>query len=169
MGDVSELGVYKGNTCIFVGGLRKTHTGKTAYLLDTFSGFSADDISGIDRDKSTGFADTSLSAVKKFVGRDNVIFVEGKFPELASKMPDGLKVSLVHIDCDLFAPMLAALEYFYPRLMPGCFLVLHDYASLVWNGTEKAIDQFIADKCEKLVPIPDKSGTAVLRKMSPRS
>jgi len=72
---------------------------------------------------------------------------------------------LVHIDCDLYAPVDAALRYFYPRLITGGFLVIHDYLNFFWNGVGRAVDEFFADKPEKLVPIPDKSGTAVIRKL----
>jgi O-methyltransferase len=61
--------------------------------------------------------------------------------------------------------MKAALEYFYPRLVPGGFFILHDYSSLYWDGAEKAIDEFLADKPERVMPIPDKSGTVVVRKV----
>jgi O-methyltransferase len=61
--------------------------------------------------------------------------------------------------------MKSGLEFFYPRLTPGGFLVLHDYSSLEWDGAEKAIDEFLADKPERVIPIPDKSGTVVLRKI----
>jgi len=76
-----------------------------------------------------------------------------------------LSFCLVHLDCDLYAPFQAALRYFYPRLVSGGFLILHDYANAHWKGAEKAVDEFFADKPEKVIPIPDKSGTAVLRKI----
>ena len=71
---------------------------------------------------------------------------------------------LVHIDCDLYAPFAAALQYFYPKLTPGAFMAMHD-KNIFWGGAEKAIDEFFADKREKLIPIPDKSCTAVIRKI----
>jgi Macrocin-O-methyltransferase (TylF) len=70
----------------------------------------------------------------------------------------------VHLDCDLYAPFAAGLRYFNPRLVEGGFLIMHDYSSLYWAGAEQAIDEFFADLPEKPIPIPDKSGTAVIRK-----
>ena len=70
----------------------------------------------------------------------------------------------MHIDCDLYAPMSSALEYFYPRLAPGGFLVVHDYSSLHWNGAEKAVDEFFADKPECVIPLPDGAGSVAIRK-----
>jgi len=163
-GDIAELGVYKGNTAILMARLAR-RIGCTAYLLDTYEGFSRDDLHGMDAGKPVSFMDTSLAAVQSLVGYENVRFIRGRFPGSAEQMPNDLSFCLVHLDCDLYEPFRAALNYFYPRLVPGGFLVMHDYSSLSWNGPEKAADEFFADKPEKLVLIPDKSGTAVARKV----
>jgi O-methyltransferase len=164
-GDVAELGVYKGNTAVLLSQFARRF-GTTAYLLDTFGGFSGKDLVGIDADKraTAQFTDTSLNGVKALVGERNVKYVQGRFPESASEIPDEARFGLVHIDCDLYAPIRAALEFFYPRLVSGGFLIVHDYSCLCWNGAEKAVDEFFADKPEKVIPIPDKSGTAVIRR-----
>jgi len=163
-GDIAELGVYKGNTAFVLADLAR-RLGSTAYLLDTFAGFSPDDLRGIDVSAGLHFRDTSLLSVQKVVGTDHVRFIQGYFPESAAQMKDDLSFCLVHLDCDLYAPCQAALRYFYPRLVGGGFLILHDYANAHWKGVEKAVDEFLADKPEKAIPIPDKSGTAVLRKI----
>ena len=165
-GDVAELGVYKGNTAFMLAGLAR-QTGATAYLLDTFEGFSEEDLSGVDNNKSMEFADTSLEQVRALVGEANVRFVKGFFPDTADQIPDDARFSLVHIDCDLYAPFRAALHFFYERLVPGGFLVMHDYSSLHWDGAERAVDEFFADKPESVVPVPDGAGTVIVRKSTP--
>ena len=42
-------------------------------------------------------------------------------------MPEDMVFALVHLDCDLYAPMRAGLEFFYPKLVPGGFMIIHDY------------------------------------------
>jgi Macrocin-O-methyltransferase (TylF) len=69
------------------------------------------------------------------------------------------RYALLHLDCDLYAPTRAGLEFFYPKLVRGGFLIIHDYMSFYWDGVEKAIDEFFANKPERFIPIPDKSGT----------
>lgn len=162
--DIAELGVYKGNTAILLAALARK-LGSTAYLFDTYEGFDAADLVGIDANKSKIFTDTTLESVRSVVGEQNVRYVKGHFPGSTFDLPPDLRFCLVHIDCDLYAPIKAALQYFYPRLINGGFLVMHDYAGLYWNGAEKAIDEFFSDKPERLIPIPDKSGTAVIRKL----
>jgi hypothetical protein len=62
---------------------------------------------------------------------------------------------------------MSGLEYFYPRMVPGGFLIVHDYGSLAWDGAEKAVDTFFADKPESVIQIPDSCGSAVIRRLRP--
>jgi O-methyltransferase len=82
--------------------------GRIVYLLDTFSGFDEADLKGIDAGISTSFADTSIEAVSELVGEQNVTFVPGYFPASALQLPPYGTYCLVHIDCDLYAPMRSA-------------------------------------------------------------
>ena len=41
---------------------------------------------------------------------------------------------------------------------------MHDYMTLHWEGVERAVDEFFADKPESIIPIPDMGGTVVARK-----
>jgi hypothetical protein len=166
-GDFAELGVYKGNTATLLATYAR-RLGRTAYLLDTYEGFMAEDLKGIDADAQAGaFNDTSLEAVRTLVGEENTRFIKGFFPDTAAHLPAAGHYCLVHIDCDLYAPMASALEYFYPRLVPGGFLIAHDYSSLHWNGAEKAVDEFFHDKPESIIPLPDDAGSVVIRKARP--
>lgn len=163
-GDFVELGVYKGSTATLLASYAR-RLGVTAYLLDTFEGFSQRDLIGIDEwAKQGAFNDTSLDAVRKLVGEHNVKFIKGFFPETAGELPEDGEYCFVHIDCDLYAPVRAALEYFYPRLVAGGFLIVHDYSSLCWDGAEKAVDEFFADKPECPLPLPDGAGSVVIRR-----
>lgn len=169
-GDLVELGTYNGHTATLLAGMARK-LGKIAYVMDTFEGFHPGDLKGIDSAAGAGvFGDTSLEAVRALVGDDNVRYVKGYFPDTARELPPDGRYCLVHIDCDLYAPIKSALDYFYPRMVPGGFLVIHDYSSLYWSGAEKAVDEFFADKAEAPVALPDSAGSAVVRKArSPRS
>ncbi len=162
-GHFAELGVYKGNTANVLARLARD-LGRATYLFDTFEGFDPKDIKGIDGAIPLQFSDTSLEAVQDFVGREDTVYVKGYFPESASQVPDDLTFSLVHLDCDLYSPMMSALEYFYPRMVEGGFIIIHDYSSLHWDGAENAADEFFSDKTECLIPLPDSGGSAIIRK-----
>jgi hypothetical protein len=163
VGDLVELGAYKGNTATMLATMAR-RMGTTAWILDTFEGFNAADLTGPDASHPVQFADTSLEAVRALVGDDNVRYVKGYFPDSARQLPDGLRFALVHIDCDLYQPISHALHYFYPRLLPGGYLIVHDYASLAWQGAEQAVDEFFSDKSEAIVPLTDGGGSMVIRK-----
>jgi hypothetical protein len=47
----------------------------------------------------------------------------------------------------------------------GGILVLHDYSSGHWQGAKTATDNFFSDKPEKPILMPDKSGSAIIRKV----
>lgn len=162
-GDLAELGVYKGNTAYILASFARI-LDRTAYLFDTFEGFDPKDLTGIDGAIPHQFSDTSLETVRSFVGEENVVYVKGYFPESTAQIPDDRKFAVVHLDCDLYSPMMSALEYFYPRMTEGGFIVIHDYSSLHWDGAENAADEFFSDKPECLIPIADTGGSAIVRK-----
>jgi O-methyltransferase len=60
--------------------------------------------------------------------------------------------------------MKAGLEVFYDRMSPGGIFILHDYSSGWWEGAKRAVDEFLADKPERLILMPDACGTAVFRR-----
>lgn len=163
-GDMAELGVFRGNSAVVLAHYARTNA-RRLYLFDTFDGFDARDLTGVDQRRREDFSKTSLEIVKHLVGEDEVVYVQGRFPQ---SMPPNVAewFSVVHLDCDLYAPMRAGLEHFYPRLSPGGLLLLHDYSSGYFPGAKQAIDEYIATIPENLVLLPDKSGTAIIRKSS---
>ena len=93
---------------------------------------------------------------------DNVHFYKGYFPDSIPPGFDELKFSFVHLDADLFEPTIEGLKYFYPRMNAKGMLVVHDYNA--WKGARMAVDEFFSDKPEMPVPMPDKSGSALIVK-----
>ncbi len=164
-GDFAELGVYKGCSAKV---LHLLAPERRMWLFDTFAGFAdADAASETLREvKRHDFGDTSLAAVRAFLGESPLLhFVEGRFPDTAAAVPADSRFALVHLDCDLEEPMRAGLEFFYPRLSPGGLLIMHDYGSGLWPGVTHAVDEFLRGKPERIILIPDKSGTAVIAKL----
>ncbi len=164
-GDIAELGVYRGNTARILAEAARA-SGRRLFLFDTFSGFDDKDQASVAA-PSRSFTDTSLETVKAFVGTDAVDYVVGRFPDSlvqVAGVTDGRRFAIVHLDCDLYGPIAAGLAYFYPRLSSGGLLIVHDYSSGHWGGCAKALDDFLRDKPERPVLLPDKSGTAIIVK-----
>jgi hypothetical protein len=160
-GDVAELGVYRGSTARIIAELA-TRIGGIAYLFDTFAGLPEGDRLPVDG-CSGSFDDTDAVNVSRLMRGTNFRLCQGRFPDTVGMVDAEAKFVLVHIDCDLYVPAKAALEFFYPRLVTGGFLIVHDYSSNFWPGVEKAVDEyFSSSRC--IVPMPDKAGSIVVRK-----
>jgi O-methyltransferase len=160
-GSIAEIGVYKGNSAKLMHNLAPE---RRIYLFDTFEGFNQKDLQAetisIHKD---AFKDTSLKYVKDFVGTDDkVIYCKGYFPETAKYVIQNEKFALVHIDCDIYEPIKASLEYFYPMMVKGGLIIVHDYATGFWTGATRAVDEFLPSIQETPVLIPDKSGSLVI-------
>lgn len=164
-GSLAELGVYKGTTAKI---LHSMMPHRNLYLFDTFEGFDKRDVQHEKKkiSASSFFDDTSLERVRDFVGiSSNIKYCKGYFPTTTMDVPENERFALVHLDADLYKPTHDALHFFYPKMSPGGIMVFHDYSSHAWPGVTQAVDEFFKDKPESLVLLPDKSGTALIRKM----
>lgn len=163
-GDLVELGVYRGMTAKL---LHHYMPDRTLHLFDTFRGF--DPINIASERKQTGlvlkashFADTSVDGVLRYIEpkSDRICVYPGFFP---ATVPGGFserQFAFVHLDADLYEPTLIALQYFYPKLATGGYIVVHDYNS--WPGARKAVDEYLAKERAVPVPMPDKSGSVLI-------
>ncbi len=164
IGDFAELGVYKGNTAKLI---HHYAPRRKLYLFDTFEGFTK---RGIETEKEqTGdiiainhFSDTSLESVKKNIKsrNNNIYYNMGFFPDSIPEALNAKTFAFVHLDADLYEPILEGLKFFYPRMSKNAMIVIHDYNA--WIGSRLAVDDFFKDKKEMPIPMPDKSGSALV-------
>jgi hypothetical protein len=164
-GAFAELGVWRGNTAAVLA-FYASQQGRQAFFFDTYEGFDARDIKGVDEEKKIEFSDTSIDYVKNVIGApvECCSFVKGFFPSSLTQEHERGSYALVSLDCDLYEPMKAGLDFFYPRMPKGGLFMLHDYSSQFWVGAKLAIDEFCRHTGEYVVLMPDKSGSAFLRK-----
>jgi hypothetical protein len=104
--------------------------------------------------------------VKEVIGKHSSVcdFVKGYFPESIAEAHRKKQYAVVSLDCDLYEPMKAGLDFFYPLMPKGGLFLLHDYSCLHWLGSKKAIDEFCHTTQEHVILMPDKSGSAFIRK-----
>ncbi|WP_110855410.1 TylF/MycF/NovP-related O-methyltransferase [Helicobacter cinaedi] len=154
-GACAELGVHRGDTARHI---NRVFPSKKLYLLDTFEGFDERDCAFESQHNfSTAtkgeFGDTSLELVKsKMPHLEQVSFIKGYFPSTKEQIPENEKFCFVNIDVDLYQPILAGCEFFYPRLTGGGILLIDDYFNPTYEGTKKAVDEFA--KAHHLTPLP---------------
>ena len=167
-GDMAELGVFQGN---FASLLNELMPERTLHLFDTFTGFAEQDREyeikqGYTKEKKflgkREFSNTSVELVlSKMCAPQKCVVHKGYFPFTIPA--EEKKYALVSLDCDLYAPMLAGLRYFVPRLSKGGYIMMHDYNDEDFRGNRNAVEE-----CEKefghfcKVPIPDCNGSLII-------
>jgi O-methyltransferase len=69
------------------------------------------------------------------------------------------------LDFDLYKSALDVFRFFYPRLVPGGYFFMHDFNNPESDrAISRAATEFLADKPERLIEIPDEWGSALFRK-----
>ena len=107
------------------------------------------------------FSDTSIDIVKnKLPHKEQVVFVKGYFPE--SIKEDLPRFCFVSLDTDLYKPTYEGLKVFYPKLVKGGAIIIHDYNSTQFPGVKKAVKEFCMENDVFVVPLSDMHGSAVL-------
>lgn len=161
-GAIAEAGVYKGNTAKHINYL---FPDRKLYLFDTFEGFETKDQDKEKANKrfflSLDFSETSEELVmSKMMFPRNCIIKKGWFPQSAKNVDD--KFSFVRLDMDLYDPIYAGLEFFYPKMNKGGYIAIHDCRSPNFEGAKFALLDFCKEKHLNYMCMPDELGTAVI-------
>jgi O-methyltransferase len=160
IGSIAELGVFRGTTSKLI---HNIDPNRKFFLFDTFEGFPHEQL---DKKDDERFKNTSLEIVKNKLGDSNNVFIrKGVFPETAKGLEQE-KFSFVLIDVDLYIPTYQGLEFFYPRMVSGGYMLIHDYNNPQESerAVFRAVNEFMKGKPEKPIEIPDRFGSIVLRK-----
>lgn len=118
---MAELGVYRGDFAVLI---NAAFPDRMFHLFDTFEGFSEKDVAlerseGLSRAQAGDFSETNVNTVWKLLPYpEQTEFHKGWFPD-TFKGCEGRQFAFISVDADLYAPTIAALELFWPRLSPG--------------------------------------------------
>lgn len=171
-GDVVECGVYKGSSLFAWASFMETfcHGDRTRYVwgFDHFEGLA----DRVERDgwsertgntsegwNSSSFRDTLFELVDLFNSdsfvpkKARVRLVDGDLKETAIRFCEenpGVRISLLHLDVDLYEPTLAALKAFYPRIVPGGAVCLDEWGVKEWPGETEALEEYFGDKMPRI-------------------
>lgn len=164
-GSMAELGVYQGD---FAKYLNRGLPDRKLYLFDTFSGCDGRDQSEKDHKlgyRSIWFSDASVQTVlDQMEQKERCIIRKGYFPETAKGLEDET-YCLVSLDADLYKPILAGLEYFYPRLSPGGYIFVHDFVPLSFGpGVKAAVREYCSAHNISYVPMLDRQCSIIITK-----
>jgi hypothetical protein len=158
-GDTAECGVFQGASSWLICVANRSRPGHTTHhLFDSFEGLSAPTAHDGDYWQAGIFATPeSLVAEKLHPFAGEIEFHKGwipdRFPEVAER-----RFAFVHVDVDLFQPTLASVEFFYDRMNDGAILLCDDYGCSTCPGATRAIDEYLADKPEKMISLDGGGG-----------
>lgn len=166
-GDIAELGVFRGGGLMTWANLLEAwcvgDRTKTVYGFDNwqgFTGFAPEDgpqvpaahkvTGGFDPSAFRRELESALAAfdADRFVPwKPRVKLIDGQIEESVPRFVEenpGVRFSLVHFDCDLYAPTKAALQALWPRVARGGVLLFDEYGIPDWPGETRAVDEFLA-------------------------
>lgn len=159
-GAAAELGVYRG---FFAGCINRLMPERTLYLFDSFQGFLPEE--GAAPSFQAAHENTTAQQVLSSLPHpENVRLMPGFFPESLQGLED--RFCLVSLDVDFPETTLEGLRYFWPRMVPGGCLLVHDWGNPSLPGVRQAVAQYQQELGYRLpaVPLADVNGTLVLCK-----
>ncbi len=165
-GDIVELGVYRGVSLMSWANFLEIRCmgdrQRRVWGFDSFAGLSPlapeDGSEAPEVGKMAGGYITGAKAVQdaieifdadRFIPhKKRVMLVQGDITETVpqwAKIFPGVRISLLHFDCDLYKPTLAALKVLYPLVVSGGVIAFDEYGIPPWEGESKAVDEFFDD------------------------
>lgn len=136
---------------------------KRFWLFDTWEGLDAGEIT--EAEKAAGrlawYADVSFDRVKaNFAEFDRVEMVRGSVPASLETVAIE-QVCYLSLDMNCVGPEIAAAAHFWPRIVPGGFMLLDDYAYAGYEAQHAAFDGFAAESGFDILTLPTGQGLAI--------
>lgn len=162
-GDFVECGVNRGFLSSAIMKYLDWNTlGKRFFLLDTFHGlddrFISDEEKAAGRSSAyRGYSECFEQTRTNFEEFQNVILIRGPVP-LTLNDVDSDRVCYLHLDMNCAPPELAALEFFWDRLVPGAIVLLDDYGCFGHLFQKRAVDGFAAERGVLILSLPTGQG-----------
>lgn len=167
-GDFVDCGVHTGifaRAVINYTSFQKSS--KKYFLLDTFNGLDekySDEIE-LQRNSLMGYdkedQDLLFKQVEETFKDFNVKIIKGTVPETLEYV-DSYKISYLSIDMNCVLPEVAALEFFWDRMVSGGIIILDDYGyANASNDQKKAHDSFAMSKNVEILTLPTCQGVLI--------
>jgi len=168
VGDTAECGVFRGAGSFLVlsatAGQERTH-----HIFDSFQGLS--DPTAVDTPNDPAahrWTPGELSVPSQVVMQNLRAFSEavvlhaGWIPDRFSEAAS-CRFAFVYVDVDLYSPTIECFRFFYSRMVPGGLLVCDDYGFVDCPGARMAVDEFLADKPERVIHLTSGQGVVIKR------
>lgn len=162
-GGFAEFGVFRGGTALLAAHvLRDAADTRVLRLFDSFAGMPK--TSEGEAFDSGDFSGTSKEMVQALVEtvRANTVVHAGFFPASFAGL-EAEKFAFAHIDVDLYQSILDCVEYVYPRLVPGGFMIFDDYGFPSCSRAREATESAFRNRPERPIYLP--TGQALVVKL----
>jgi hypothetical protein len=162
-GDFVECGVNTGilslAACNYID---FNSTGKRFYLFDTFCGIPEHQVQGdetkhVQKTNASYYEECYDVAKRNFKPFPGAVFVRGCIPETLT-VERIEKVSYLSIDMNIMEPEIAAIEFFWDKLVTGAPVVLDDYGFKPHRRQKDAFDAFAKRKGVEILTLPTGQG-----------
>lgn len=140
-------------------------TNKNVWLFDTYNGIPKDQMSLKEievrpQDNKNYYSECLEIAKNNFAPFLGARLVQGKVPDtLRSVSID--KVAYLSIDMNIAYPERKSIEYFWPKLSYGAFVVLDDYGFISYPEQKKTMDEFAASVGTEILTLPTGQGMLI--------
>jgi O-methyltransferase len=159
-GNFAEFGVFRGGTAYMTMAMTEPAPDRRMYLFDTFSGTPTEGLTDTEAAEGIGrkqwkYEETSPEYVADFLDpwRSQIEICAGDVGVTLEETETG-KLAFAHLDLNASAPTVIAMDYVYPRLLPGAIMAFDDYGDPKYRDQRAAIDEFFSTRPEEPVALP---------------
>lgn len=155
-GDIAEFGCWKGATTSFMAKIL-SNSNKVVHAFDSFEGF--DEIIVQEKQLRSSYTG-SLPMLKQMLDVNGLTgAVEFHIGDIIETVRDfNARLSLIYIDCDVYAPCHDALFWCHDLLSPGGLIVFDEWNDPSWPGETQACEEFM---------LKDQHGNDYVREATP--
>jgi hypothetical protein len=160
-GEIAECGTYNGSTAYFMAlASQQSDRNRQIHLFDSFQGLSRPGAEDGSYWKAGDLACPEQTAQRNLAEFHNIHIHRGWIPAEFRRVADN-RFCFVHVDVDIYQPTRDSIEFFFPRLESGGMLVCDDYGFDSCPGARRAMDDFFADKRERIIHLPTGQGLVI--------
>ncbi len=167
-GDFVECGVDTGMMSLAIcEWLDFNATGKQFWLFDTFAGIPDSQMTEAERNGIGGwhnrecYEECYALAQANFAPWPGCVLVRGQVPDTLARFPPDRQVAYLSIDMNIVLPEIAAMEFFWDRLVPGAMVLLDDYGWATHTAQKHALDDFARARGASILNLPTGQGLII--------
>jgi O-methyltransferase len=137
------------------------------WLFDTFDGIPVEQMSEAELNGIGGWHNRESyeecydQTVATFAPWPRCNLVRGRVPETLQDFPDGKLVAYLSIDMNIVLPEIAAIEFFWDRLVTGAIVLLDDYGWATHAAQRDAFDAFALSHGVMILALPTGQGIII--------